>query len=47
MLIENKLAVGTLTIRAIIRRDPKELIDNLADAGFGVTLSMRTAQPGM
>ena len=26
MLIENKLAVGTLTIRAILRRDPKELI---------------------
>lgn len=37
MMIENKLAVGTITIRAIIRRDPAELIENLADAGFGVT----------
>jgi len=38
MLIENRLAVGTLTIRAIIRRDPKELIETLHDAGFGVTV---------
>lgn len=38
MVIENKLAVGTLTIRAILRRDPKELITSLAEAGFGVTL---------
>jgi len=37
MLIENKLAVGTITVRAIIRRDPKELIDTLHAAGFGVT----------
>ena len=37
MMIENKLAVGTITIRAIIRRDPAELIESLADAGFGVT----------
>ena len=37
MLIENKLAMGTLTIRAIIRRDPKELIETLHNAGFGVT----------
>jgi uncharacterized protein YebE (UPF0316 family) len=37
MMIENKLAVGTITIRAIIRRDPKELIQSLADAGFGIT----------
>ena len=37
MLIENRLAMGTLTIRAIIRRDPKELIESLHNAGFGVT----------
>ena len=37
MLIENRLAMGTLTVRAIIRRDPKELIETLYKAGFGVT----------
>lgn len=37
MFLENKLAMGTVTVRAIIRRDPKELITTLHDAGFGVT----------
>jgi uncharacterized protein YebE (UPF0316 family) len=37
MMIENRLAMGTLTIRAIIRRNPKELIETLHKAGFGVT----------
>ena len=37
MFLENKLAMGTLTVRAIIRRDPKELIASLLAAGFGVT----------
>jgi uncharacterized protein YebE (UPF0316 family) len=37
MMIESKLAMGILTIRAIIRRDPKELIETLHKAGFGVT----------
>ena len=37
MMIESRLAMGTLTIRAIIRRDPKELIETLYNAGFGVT----------
>ena len=37
MMIENRLAMGTLTVRAIIRRDPKELIETLYNAGFGVT----------
>lgn len=37
MFLENKLAVGTVTIRAIIRRDPRELIKALLEAGFGVT----------
>ena len=37
MLLENKLAMGTVTIRGIIRRDPKELIQTLHDAGFGIT----------
>ena len=38
MLIENKLAVGTVTFRAIIRRDVKELLKTLVGAGFGVTV---------
>lgn len=37
MFLENKLAMGTVTVRAIIRRDPQELITTLHDAGFGVT----------
>ncbi len=37
MMIESRLAMGTLTIRAIIRRNPKELLQNLLDAGFGIT----------
>ncbi len=38
ILLENKLAVGTVTIRAIIRRDPQELIQSLHNADFGVTV---------
>ena len=37
MFLENKLAMGTVTVRAIIKRDPKELIGALYKAGFGVT----------
>jgi len=37
MMIEDRLAMGTLTLRAIIRRDPKELIKALHEARFGVT----------
>jgi uncharacterized protein YebE (UPF0316 family) len=37
MFLENKLAIGTVTVRAIIRRDPTELIKSLLEAGFGVT----------
>jgi uncharacterized protein YebE (UPF0316 family) len=37
MLLENRLAVGTVTVRAIVRRDTSELIEELANAGFGVT----------
>jgi uncharacterized protein YebE (UPF0316 family) len=37
MMIESRLAMGTLTVRAIIRRDPKQLLQNLLDAGFGIT----------
>lgn len=37
MFLENKLAMGTVTVRAIIRRDPQELITILHDTGFGVT----------
>jgi len=38
MLIESRLAMGTITLRAIIRRDPKELIQTLLNAGFGFTI---------
>jgi uncharacterized protein YebE (UPF0316 family) len=38
MYLENKLAVGTVTFRAIIRRDTKELIKALVEAGFGITI---------
>lgn len=38
MFLENKLAVGTVTFRAIIRRDTKELVKTLVDAGFGITI---------
>jgi uncharacterized protein YebE (UPF0316 family) len=37
MFLENKLAMGTVTFRAIIRRDTKELIKALVEAGFGIT----------
>lgn len=37
MYLENKLAIGTVTIRAIIRRDPDELMKALLAAGFGIT----------
>jgi len=38
LMIENKLAVGTVTFRAIIRRDTKELVKTLVAAGFGITM---------
>jgi uncharacterized protein YebE (UPF0316 family) len=37
MVIEDKLAIGTLVIRIILSRDGKTLVDNLREAGFGVT----------
>jgi uncharacterized protein YebE (UPF0316 family) len=37
MFLESKLAVGTVTLQAIIRRDTKELIKALIESGFGVT----------
>jgi uncharacterized protein YebE (UPF0316 family) len=38
LMVENKLAVGTVTFRAIIRRDTKELVKTLVAAGFGITM---------
>jgi uncharacterized protein YebE (UPF0316 family) len=38
MFLENKLAVGTVTFRAIIRRETKELAQTLVEAGFGFTI---------
>lgn len=38
MWIEGKLALGTVTVRAILRRDPRELLEQLKAANFGVTV---------
>ena len=38
MMIENRLAMGTVTFRAIIRRNVKELTETLVEAGFGITI---------
>lgn len=38
MWIEGKLAIGTVTVRAILRRDPQELLAQLKAANFGVTV---------
>lgn len=37
MVIENKLAIGTLVVRIILSGDGRKLVDNLREAGFGVT----------
>ncbi|MBN2253514.1 MAG: DUF2179 domain-containing protein [Kosmotogaceae bacterium] len=37
MLIDERLAIGTVSVRLIISRDPTELIEKLCQAGFGVT----------
>ncbi len=37
MVIEDKLAIGTLVVRIILSQHGKNLIDNLHDAGYGVT----------
>ncbi|HEY3476388.1 MAG TPA: DUF2179 domain-containing protein [Anaerolineales bacterium] len=37
MLIEEKLAIGTLVVRVILPQDGAELIDRLRMAGYGVT----------
>lgn len=37
MWIEERLAIGTLVIRIILSREGKKLVDNLREAGFGVT----------
>lgn len=37
MVIEDRLAIGTLVVRIILARDGKKLVDNLREAGFGVT----------
>jgi len=38
MWIENKLAMGTVTIRAILRRDPQTLLEQLRAANYGFTI---------
>jgi uncharacterized protein YebE (UPF0316 family) len=38
MLIEDRLAIGTLIIRTILSGDTKELVERLHKAGYGVTL---------
>jgi uncharacterized protein YebE (UPF0316 family) len=37
MLIEEKLAIGTLVVRIILNHNGKALIDNLQAGGYGVT----------
>lgn len=37
MLIEEKLAIGTLVVRVILPQDGAELVDRLRMAGYGVT----------
>jgi uncharacterized protein YebE (UPF0316 family) len=37
MVIEDMLAIGTLVVRIILSGDGKKLVDNLREAGFGVT----------
>jgi uncharacterized protein YebE (UPF0316 family) len=37
IVIENRLAIGTLIIRAIVSREPEILVRVLKDAGYGVT----------
>jgi uncharacterized protein YebE (UPF0316 family) len=38
MLIEKRLAIGTLIVRAIIPREADDLVQSLSDAGYGVTV---------
>jgi uncharacterized protein YebE (UPF0316 family) len=37
LYLEEKLAIGTLVIRSILTKDCQELIEQLHDAGYGVT----------
>ncbi len=37
ILIEQKLAIGNLTVQVTTKRDARELIDQLRSAGYGVT----------
>ncbi len=37
IIIEEKLAIGTLVVRVIMTKDEHQLKERLADAGFGVT----------
>jgi len=37
MVMEEKLAIGTLVVRAFLSRNGAELVKNLHDAGYGVT----------
>jgi uncharacterized protein YebE (UPF0316 family) len=46
MLLENRLAMGTVTVRAIVRRDPADLLKMLTGAGFGVTCVDGTGSAG-
>ncbi len=38
MVLEARLAMGTLLIRLITRKDARELIDHLREGGYGVTV---------
>jgi len=46
MLVEEKLAMGTLIIRIITPKDATELLDNLHNLGFGATSIDATGRDG-
>jgi uncharacterized protein YebE (UPF0316 family) len=37
LIVENRLAIGTLIVRAIVTSETEQLIQSLKEAGFGVT----------
>jgi uncharacterized protein YebE (UPF0316 family) len=39
MVIENRLAIGTLIVRAIVAGETESLVQSLKEAGYGVTVS--------
>lgn len=38
ILLDERLAIGTVSVRLIISKDPTELIEKLSGAGYGITM---------